>query len=146
MRSFLRAATAKVNEKSDNEVGAAGQVLVHHSPVACHLFSDHAGIKLLAAAQVVISSGPCAHADQYAGHVQCLLDRLAIDAQQPVAGVNAGVGSAAARTYVLRLDPALAVRPNRAIFGKTMKLKTLFEVNGGRDDRRNGRDGEQRGR
>jgi len=54
--------------------------------------------------------------------------------------VNAGVGSAAARTYVLRLDPALAVRPNRAIFGKTMKLKTLFEVNGGRDDRRNGRD------
>jgi len=27
-----------------------------------------------------------------------------------------------------------------------MKLKALFEVNGGRDDRRNGRNGEQRGR
>ena len=60
--------------------------------------------------------------------------------------MNAGYGSAAALPDVLRLDRALAVRPNRAIFGKTMKLNTLFEVDSGRDDRRNGSDGEQRGR
>jgi hypothetical protein len=47
---------------------------------------------------------------------------------------------------MLRLDPGLAVGPNRAIFGKTMKLNALFEVNSGSGNRRNGRDGEQRGR
>ena len=146
MRRFLRAATAKVNEKSDDQVRAADQVLVHDRAVARHLFGDDDGIELLAAAQVVIGLGPGAHADQDAGHIQGFLDGLAVDAQQPVAGVNAGHGSAAARADVQRLNCVLAVHPDRAIFGKTMKLKSLLEVDDGRNYRGDGHDGEQRGR
>ena len=49
------------------------------------------------------------------------------------------------RTYSAS-TAARAVHPNRAIFGKPMKLMLLLKVDNGGDDRGEGQDGEHRGR
>ena len=129
MPRLLRAAPPEVDEQPDHQVSRPHRVLVEDRPVQ-RLLGHHQrrGQFHAAALQPILRLAPCADAYQDLGHIRGLFDRDAVDIQQPVGLVDAGIPARAAGFHVQRFHAALPVHPDHAIFGQAEAV-LLLKVN-----------------
>ena len=101
MPRFVSAAAAEVYKKSNEEIGAANQILINDGSIE-RLFSDQqGGLEFDAAAlQPVLGLAPGADADQDFGNVGGLLNLDTVDIEQMVAGMDARGHAGAVGFYV----------------------------------------------
>ncbi len=144
-----RADTPVVDKQPDHQVDHADYVLVVDGPVR-HSFADHyQGRKLdIPAAQLVTGLAPGSDLLQHPRNIDALVDRIAGDLQQNIAGANARVIGFPARRHVQGSHYVLAVRgraihPDYAIFGQRVDL-LVAEVDNGKAHRGYGEDEQQR--
>ena len=143
MLGLVGAATAKINEQPDDQVGEAHQVLIENRPVHGDFRDDHLGDQNLdrAAGDAIVGASPRHQASQDFGDVNGVRDGFSADRDEMVANLNSLGGRYAVRRNVEGFHAACAIHPDHAVFVQA-EVVLFVQINEGSDTRSKGQDRE----
>ena len=123
--------TAKINEKSDEEIDGADGILIIDGGIGDVFADDDVGAEGDAiAANGVEGGGPASDGLEEAGDLVCFADGEIVDLGEHVAGADALVGGGTAGRDLEGVDGAAAIDPRNSIIGKA-KLALLLKIDEG---------------
>src|SRR5215813_8773783 len=145
MRRLIRAAAPEINEKPDQQIRAAHQILVDQNAIQ-RLLSHHEADRDFdaSALHAIRRLQPRADANQHLRDILGLLDGYAFDGQHAVAGMDSCIRSGSACFHPESFDSGRSIHPHHSVFWET-KPVLLLEVNERSNRRREREDSEDRG-